>query len=103
MNRDYESMIIIRSDLSQENIDNIFHKISERIEELDGKVAQASVWARERSFAYPIRSRVAGKSFLKGCYWLILFNLATNKLGELKETIRLEDNILRSILIRKDS
>ena len=104
MDRDYESMVIIRSDLAQGDLDNVFHKISGRIEELGGKVVNARIWARERELAYSLRSSTAGRQrFFKACYWLINFNLATDKLSELKETIRLEENILRNIIIRKDS
>ena len=102
MERNYESMMIIRGDLSGENLENIFNKISKKIEDLGGKVNSANIWARERNFAYTLRSRGAGrKKFDKGCYWLINFVLNTKKIVSLKETIKLEENILRSIIINR--
>ena len=102
MERNYESMMIIRSDLGDEVLESVFSKISKRIENLGGKVNNAGIWARERNFAYPLRSRGAEKKkFNKGCYWLINFTLDTEKITSLKETIRLEENILRHIIINR--
>ena len=102
MERNYESMMIIRGDLSDESLENIFNKISKKIEDLGGKVNSANIWARERNFAYTLRSRGAGrKEFDKGCYWLINFVLNTKKIVSLKETIKLGENILRSIIINR--
>ncbi len=103
MERFYESMVIINSELSDQDLKAIFDKISTKIEEYGGKVEKVEVWARERNFVYPLRSRGAGKKkFNKGCYWLIHFILDTAKLPELKETIRLEENILRYLIIRRE-
>ncbi|MFH1768247.1 MAG: 30S ribosomal protein S6 [Candidatus Omnitrophota bacterium] len=103
MERNYESMVAVRTELSDEQLENIFSKISNKIETLGGKVSEARIWAKERPFSYPLRSKAAGrKRFEKGSYWLVDFRLDTEKLAELKEVIRLEENILRNIIIRKD-
>ncbi len=102
MERRYESMMIIQNELSDEDLQNVFNKITKRIHDLGGKVIEEKIWAKEREFAYPIRSRGAGrKVFNRGCYWLVLFDLDTGKLPELKETIRLEEKILRNLIIRR--
>lgn len=103
MERNYESMMIVRSDLKEEELEQVFGKISKKIEDFGGKVVNARIWAKDKMFAYPLRSRAAGKKkFNKGCYWLVNFNLNTANLVELKETIRLQENILRSLIIRKE-
>ncbi|MCM8823112.1 MAG: 30S ribosomal protein S6 [Candidatus Omnitrophica bacterium] len=102
MERTYESMVIIREDLDDKELEKIFGKISKKIEELGGKLIENKIWAKERVFAYPLRSQGADKKkYNRGLYWLIVFNLDNNKLGNLKETIRLEENILRSLIIRR--
>ena len=104
MERNYESMMIIRGDLSDESLENIFNKISKKIEDLGGKVNSANIWARERNFAYTLRSRGAEKKkFDKGCYWLINFTLDTKEIISLKEAIKLEENILRNIIINRSN
>ena len=103
MERKYESMMLIRNDLSEEDLNGVFNKFSKRIEELKGKVIEARIWAKERPLAFMLRSRDAEKKrFTKACYWLIDFELDTSQLADLKETIRLDESILRNIIIRKD-
>ncbi|OPX30489.1 MAG: 30S ribosomal protein S6 [Candidatus Omnitrophica bacterium 4484_171] len=102
MERNYESMMIIRSDLGEDGLENVFNKISRKIEDLGGKVNNTNIWARERNFAYTLRSRGAEKKkFDKGCYWLINFTLDTKEIITLKEAIKLEENILRNIIINR--
>lgn len=104
MKNSYEAMVIVRSDLTNEELENILSKISKKIEELGGVIDSAAVWARERQFAFPLRSQGAEKkSFDKGCYWLAAFTLDTQKLGDLKKMLKLEENIFRNMIVRKDS
>ena len=103
MNRDYECMFILRPDLSDQERDEIFDKIIKRIESLEGKVSSSKVWAKERNFYYFLRSRGAErKKFYKGSYWLVNFVIDKDKLDDLKETIRLEERILRSLVIKNE-
>ena len=103
MERIYESMLILQPDLKDEERENIFQKIIKAIEGLEGEVPLSKVWAKSRDLCYIIRSRGAEKKkHNKGLYWLINFTLDTQKISELKETIRLEERILRSIIFRKE-
>ena len=101
MKRNFESMIILTTDIGDPAQEGIFQKITKKIESLDGKILSAKVWVKERNLAFFLKSRGADKKkHTKGCYWLVEFSLDTDKLGELKETIRLEENILRSMILR---
>lgn len=103
MERRYEGMLIIRSDLKDEELEGVFNKINERIKQLGGEVFTARIWARERPFAYRMRLRGAERKWVdKGCYWLVEFGLDTQTLRALKETIRLEENIIRSLIIKRE-
>ncbi|HDN86446.1 MAG: 30S ribosomal protein S6 [Candidatus Omnitrophota bacterium] len=103
MDRRYESMIIVRPDIGEEEKEALFTKISEKIKELGGKVLDSKIWAKERKFCYPLRSRGAEKKkYDKGLYWLVKFSLSVEKLANLKETIRLEEKILRNIIIKRE-
>lgn len=103
MERAYESMLILRPDLDEKEREEVFSRIIKKIESLGGKIDDSKIWARERGFQYPLRSRGAEKKkFNKGCYWLLCFCLDAQKLNELKETIRLEERILRNLIIRGD-
>ena len=103
MERIYESMLILKPELSEKEKEEVFSKIIKKIESLEGEVKNSQIWAQEREFQYPIRSRGAEKKkYNKGCYWLINFVLHPDKLSDLKETIRLEERILRNLIIRRD-
>lgn len=101
MKRNFESMMILTTDIGEQAQEEIFQKITKKIESLDGKILRANVWAKERNLAFFLKSRGADKKkYTKGCYWLVEFSLDTDKLAELKETVRLEENILRSMILR---
>ncbi|NQT28139.1 MAG: 30S ribosomal protein S6 [Candidatus Omnitrophica bacterium] len=103
MNREYESMIILKPDLDDQERQEIFDKFSKRIKDLDGEVLASEVWIKERKFYYFLRSRGAEKKkYYKGCYWLINFTIDIEKLPELKETIRLEERILRNLIVSRE-
>ncbi|MFH1771897.1 MAG: 30S ribosomal protein S6 [Candidatus Omnitrophota bacterium] len=103
MRRMYESMLIIRVDLEPAVKDEICNKITGKIEALEGKIFNSKAWAKERSLCFPIRSKDAQKTkCFKGHYQLITFALDTEKLPDLKEVIRLEERIIRSIIFRKE-
>ncbi|MCM8819348.1 MAG: 30S ribosomal protein S6 [Candidatus Omnitrophica bacterium] len=103
MERKYESALILQSGLAEETQKEILQKIAKKIENLNGKLISEQLWLKEKDFCYSIRSRGAvKKKYFKGNYWLMQFVLDTSKLNEIKETIRLEDRILRSLIIRKE-
>jgi len=102
--RDYESMMILRPDLAEQEREEIFEKITKKVEDLKGKVISSKIWAKERNFYFFLKSRGAEKKkYYKGCYWLLNFSLSKDKLPDLKETIRLEERILRSVILSKES
>ncbi|MBU1112991.1 MAG: 30S ribosomal protein S6 [Candidatus Omnitrophica bacterium] len=96
-------MMIIRPDLGDDQQQEIFNKIIKKIEGLEGKVSASKIWVKEHNFYYPLKSRGAEKKkYAKGCYWLVNFLLDTDKMDELKEAMRLEERILRNIIISKE-
>ena len=103
MKRSYECMFVIKADLNSEDRDEIFEKITKKVESLNGKVQSSKIWAKERNFYYFLRSRGAEKTkCYKGCYWLLNFLLDKEKLFDLKETIRLEERILRNLIVSRE-
>ncbi len=101
MKKNFESMMILTADIGDKAQEDIFQKVTKKIENLEGKVLDSKVWAKERNLAFFLKSRGADKKkHTKGCYWLVEFCLETDKLAELKETVRLEENILRSVILQ---
>lgn len=103
MNRLYEGMFIVTLDVGEKGQEEISQKIIKRIEGLGGKVLSSKIWAKERNLAFLLKGRGAQKKkYTKASYWLINFYIDTEKLPELKETIRLEENILRHLILNVD-
>jgi ribosomal protein S6 len=99
MQRDYESMVVVKADISEEERSDVFAKITKKIEELEGKIENARVWAKERALSYPLISSGAEKKrHNQACYWLVNFNIDGEKMGGLKELMRLDERILRSLI-----
>ncbi|MCF7873219.1 MAG: 30S ribosomal protein S6 [Candidatus Omnitrophica bacterium] len=104
MERNYECMLILRPDLPEPDREKIAGEIGKKIEELKGQVKKSVLWRSLRDFHYFLRSKGAERTkYYKGSYWLIEFFLPTENLDELKETIRLEEGILRSLVLNKES
>ena len=103
MERNYEIMLILRPDLSDSEREEVFQRILKKAESLGGNVSGSKIWADQRNLCYPLKSRGAErKKYTKGCYWLVNLTLDTEKLPDLKETLRLEERILRNLVINKE-
>lgn len=97
-------MLILRPDLAEPERDKVAEGITDKIKELKGTVKKSEVWQTLRDFHYFLRSKGAERTkYYKGIYWLITFMLSTEKLDDLKETIRLEEGILRSLVLNRES
>lgn len=105
MKRNFECVLIVPTDIGDQSQEAIFQKITNKIESLDGKIIDSKVWIKERNLCYFLKSKSGEKKkYTKGCYWLSVFSIDTDKLSEIRETIRLEEKILRSLIVRsKDS
>ena len=100
MERSYESMVIVKTELSEDERNDVFGKITKKIEDLGGKIENARVWAKERALSFILISSGAEKKrHTQGCYWLVNFIIDGEKLGDLKELIRLDERILRSMIL----
>ncbi|MCS6887352.1 30S ribosomal protein S6 [Chloroflexus sp.] len=104
--REYELVIII-SPLyaNEEGITANIDRVKQTVEQLGGQVntvSQSSPWGR-RKLAYPIREYVTGeasrRSFTEGYYVFFTLTLSASKVAELDRAIRLNDNILRHLLV----
>jgi ribosomal protein S6 len=104
MERNYECMLILRPDLSEPDREKIVGEAGEKIKRLKGQVKKSVLWRNLSDFHYFLRSKGAQRTkYYKGSYWLIEFILPTESLDELKEMIKLEEGILRNLILNKES
>jgi small subunit ribosomal protein S6 len=91
--RDYELVVIISPEVTEEEIPAILEKIGRLIVEKGGSITEANHWGR-RKLAYPIRN------FAEGNYVLTHFKLEPRLTAELEASLGLSAEILRHLLVR---
>jgi small subunit ribosomal protein S6 len=91
----YEAMFIIKPDLSQPDAKKATDQINEIIAKNNGKVIDQAVWAEKRSLTFPIRK------YKEGLYYLLNFSLLPAQLKEIRQAYKLNENILRVLILKK--
>jgi len=96
--RYYETMFIVRTDLSEEERENLAQKVKNFIEEkIDGEVEEFTRWGVRR-LAY----RTQKGKFTEGDYTYIIFKADPDKLKELESFYRVTQEIFRYQTIRRE-
>ena len=91
----YEGMFLLDSNRYGRDPEGVSGQIPAMIREAGGEVLVSRLW-EERRLAYSIRGR------RKGTYWLTYFRIGGHKLPELKRQSQLNNNILRTLVIKID-
>lgn len=89
----YESIIIIRQDVSSADVDKIANDIKTVITSLGGNIIKTEYWGL-RSLAYEIQNNK------KGHYYFMGIEADKPTLDEMSRKIKLSESIIRSSLIR---
>ncbi|RLC48399.1 MAG: 30S ribosomal protein S6 [Candidatus Cloacimonadota bacterium] len=90
--RNYEMMIIINTDLSEEDIDKTIDGVTNLIKENNGKISDIDRWGK-RHLAYPINKKK------EAYYYIIYFQIDSEKIIELEKKYKLMENILRYLIL----
>ncbi len=92
----YESIIIIRQDVSSADVDKIVDDLKQVIKSYDGNVVKTEYWGL-RSLAYEIQNNKKGHYYFMG--------IEANKplLDELDRKTKLSESIIRTSLVRVDA
>lgn len=89
----YEALFILDSNKYAKDPVAVSNNLSTAIQSFGGEVLASRLW-EERRLAYPINGQ------RKGTYWLTYFSLDTRKLVELERQYKLDDNIMRSLVLK---
>ena len=92
----YEAMVIIKPDLSDEDKKVLFKHIDDVIIKHGGLLTQSGVWAERRKLYFPINK------FMEGIYYLAVFTAPAAAIKEVRNTYKLNENILRVLFTRMD-
>ena len=94
--RNYEGVFIIDPDISTEASKGVLGQLQELISKNGGRVDGIHEWGKKR-MAYKIRKRHEGH------YVLLNFQLDTQHTKKLEQSLRLNDQLLRFLLINKEN
>lgn len=89
----YESIIVIRQDVSSSDVDKIADDFAKIIKEHNGNVLKTEYWGL-RTLAYEIKNNK------KGHYYFIGIEADNALVKELGRKIKLSENVVRSSLVK---
>ena len=92
--RDYEIVLILTPQASEDEVTAIMERVSGLITERGGTVEDQELWGLRR-MAYPINK------FLEGIYVLVHFSLDAKDVLELNRNLTTSEDILRHLVTKK--
>ncbi len=95
MKRKYELMVIFTPELEEEVLEKEIEKLKEIIQSKDGEVEKVDNWGKRR-LAYEIKKKKEGN------YVVMNFTLPASEVLSFKNTLKLNENILRFMIIKEE-
>lgn len=92
----YEGIFIIKPDLNEDTSKVVMDSIEEEIKKGQGTVETVNSWGKKR-MAYRI------KKFGEGLYYQVDFGVPPEALKDMDRKFRLNDSILRFMIIKKEA
>lgn len=93
--RSYEIMLAINPQLEDKELDSLLNKVKKVIKDAKGKATKIDKWGK-RKLAYEI------KDFNEAIYVVLKFNADEEKISELERVMKLEERVIRYLLILQD-
>lgn len=93
--REYELVLVFDPDLTKVNQKKLMAKVKKIIEELKGKIEKTDEWGK-KELAYPIKKKKLGY------YFLLALKLPANSPVEIDKKLKLEEKIIRYLLVKKE-
>jgi len=93
--REYELMYLLGPELPEDELTAATERVSSLITNRGGEITKVDTWGRRR-LAYPIRRH------LDGYYTVLRFNLEPNLTAELDRSLRLNEQVLRHIIVHAE-
>lgn len=93
--QNYELVYILAPTFEDDQLSGAYDSVNTLVQNLKGEVAEVKPWGRRR-LTYPI------KGFREGNYVEMRFQLNTNAAAELEHSLRLNEAVIRYLLVRRD-
>ena len=91
----YELVVIMRPDITEENLNPIVEKVSSFITNRDGVISGIERWGK-RKLAYPINH------FTEGYYVLCRFKAKPSATKEIEANLQISEETIRHLLIKTE-
>ena len=92
----YELMSIVNSHLTPDEKDSIYKQATDCVIKGGGKVINAQVWLDKHKLTFTI------KKCSEATFYLINFEAAAAALSSIRDLLRLNENVLRFLMIRNE-
>jgi small subunit ribosomal protein S6 len=89
-------MFIVKPDLSEEDRNALFSVIKDTVAKNGGKIASADLWSERRRLTFTIKKQQ------EGVYYLVQFSAPSEAVTKLKYAFKLNELILRVMILRVD-
>ena len=94
MERKYEGCFLLRADLPEEEIEKEAENIEKTLINSGANIVKKENWGR-KTLAYPIKKKQ------EGVYYLFYFTAPSTIKQSIEENLKLRENILRYLLIKR--
>ena len=91
----YEGIFILKADLPEKKLEEEYSKVEDAIKKHECKIEKSEKWGKKR-LAYEI------KKFHDGFFLYLVFEAMPESIKPLMEFFKLNNNILRTQIIRKE-
>ena len=92
----YELMVLVKAQSPQEEKDSIFKQTTEAVTKNGGKVVSNQVWLEKHKLAFSIQK------CWEATFYLIKFDAATSVIDKIRQTIRLNEGVLRYLITKAE-
>lgn len=93
--REYETIFITRSELSDDIVDRVSAKVEKAIDELSGVLLVKENWGRKK-LAYDIQKQA------KGCFLFYHYLGQGNLVSEIERLLKIDEMVLRYMTVKLD-
>ncbi len=100
--RNYELTFVLSAKLTKDDQDKILTKVKKLVAEAKGKIGEIKEWGK-RELAYPVLPASRhGQKEKEGFFFTIFLELEGNEAKLLENKIKVEEDVLRHLLVRKE-
>ncbi|MBF0385582.1 MAG: 30S ribosomal protein S6 [Candidatus Omnitrophica bacterium] len=91
--RKYELMVMVNAKMTQEEKDVVFKQITEIVTKAEGSITNSQVWLDKHKMSFRI------KKCNEITYYLVNFTSKSSAITEIKQLLKLNEKVLRFIVI----